>query len=94
MSTPHRTLLRNDVELLAVVFLWGFNFVAVKVGLNEIAPLAYNAVRFFCAALILLSPGAVRGLTDAHGAVIPSTGPLRATDVALHVLSRGDRFTP
>ncbi len=31
---------------------------------------------------------------DARGAVIPSTGPLRATDVALHVLSRGDRFTP
>jgi O-acetylserine/cysteine efflux transporter len=55
VSTPPRTLLRNDVELLAVVFFWGFNFVAVKVGLSEIAPLAYNAVRFFCAALILLS---------------------------------------
>ena len=31
---------------------------------------------------------------DARGAGIPSTGPLRATDVRLHVLSRGDRFTP
>lgn len=31
---------------------------------------------------------------DARGASIPSTGPLRATDVRLHVLTRGDRFTP
>ena len=49
-----RGLLRNDLELGAVVLFWGFNFVAVKVGLREIEPLAYNAVRFVCASSILL----------------------------------------
>ncbi len=48
-------LLRNDLELLAVILFWGFNFVAVKVGLREIEPMAYNAVRFVCAAVILLA---------------------------------------
>lgn len=31
---------------------------------------------------------------DARNARVPSSGPLRATDVALHVLRRGDRFRP
>lgn len=46
--------LRNDVELGAVVLFWGFNFVAIKAGLREVEPLAYNAVRFICAAVIVL----------------------------------------
>lgn len=46
--------LRNDLELGAVVLFWGFNFVAIKAGLREVEPLAYNAVRFVCAAIILL----------------------------------------
>jgi O-acetylserine/cysteine efflux transporter len=49
-----RGLLRNDLELGAVVLFWGFNFVVVKVGLREVEPLAYNAVRFVCASSILL----------------------------------------
>jgi drug/metabolite transporter (DMT)-like permease len=49
-----KALSRNDLELSAVVLFWGFNFVAIKVGLREVEPLAYNAVRFVCASTILL----------------------------------------
>lgn len=55
-----RGLLRNDFELGAVVLFWGFNFVAIKVGLREVEPLAYNAVRFVCAASILLLLARIR----------------------------------
>ncbi|HET6277355.1 MAG TPA: EamA family transporter, partial [Candidatus Polarisedimenticolia bacterium] len=51
---PLRGPLRNDVELGAVVLFWGFNFVVIKAGLREVEPLAYNAVRFACASVILL----------------------------------------
>ena len=35
---------------LLVVAIWGFNFVAIKVGLKEISPLLLCAFRFFLAA--------------------------------------------
>lgn len=38
---------------LSVVILWGFNFVAVKVGVMHIDPLALMAIRFALVALIL-----------------------------------------
>ena len=50
---PHRWI-RNDLELLAVVLIWGFNMVVVKVGLREFEPLAYNVVRFIGASTVLL----------------------------------------
>ena len=45
-----------DAALLAVVFIWGFNFVVMKSVFNEnsLAPLAFNAVRLTLAALLLL----------------------------------------
>jgi drug/metabolite transporter (DMT)-like permease len=49
-----RPFTRNDLELLAVVVFWGFNMTVVKVGLLEVRPLAYNLVRFLCAAAVLL----------------------------------------
>lgn len=52
--TARRLLTRNDLELLAVVLFWGFNMAVVKVGLAEVRPLAYNLVRFVCAAGVLL----------------------------------------
>lgn len=33
--------------IILVVFIWGFNFVVIKVGLHEIPPLMLCAVRFF-----------------------------------------------
>lgn len=36
---------------LAVVLIWGFNFVVVKVGLQGLPPILFTALRFACAAL-------------------------------------------
>ena len=45
----------HDLALtLVVVTLWGFSFVPIKVGLNEIPPFAFVAVRFFFAAVPLV----------------------------------------
>ena len=59
-------LLRNDVELLAVVLFWALNLPVVKIGLREVEPLAYNVVRFACASLVLL---ALTGLREGTLAV-------------------------
>jgi O-acetylserine/cysteine efflux transporter len=48
-------LSRRDLALmLAVVTLWGFSFVPIKVGLTEMPPLAFVALRFFFAAVPLV----------------------------------------
>jgi len=48
-------LTRRDLALmLAVVALWGFTFVPIKVGLNEMPPFAFVALRFFFAAVPLV----------------------------------------
>ena len=36
----------NELDLLALVVIWGVNFTVVKVVLREIDPLAFNALRF------------------------------------------------
>ncbi len=46
-SRPSR-LTSADALLLFTVFVWGTNFSAVKFGLSELPPLAFNAVRFLC----------------------------------------------
>ena len=45
---------RDLALILAVVALWGFSFVPIKVGLNEMPPLAFAAVRFLLAAVPLV----------------------------------------
>jgi O-acetylserine/cysteine efflux transporter len=45
----------RDLALaLSVIALWGFSFVAIKVGLREIPPFALAALRFFLAAVPLV----------------------------------------
>ncbi|MFT5194898.1 MAG: drug/metabolite transporter (DMT)-like permease [Cellvibrionaceae bacterium] len=44
-----------DGLLLCVALFWGANFAAVKFGLAEIPPLIFNALRYFIAALVMLS---------------------------------------
>jgi len=52
-SKPH--LAPRDLALiLAVVALWGFSFVAIKVALREIPPFALAALRFLLAAVPLV----------------------------------------
>ena len=54
MSAGRRLATRDLALVLAVVALWGFSFVAIKVGLREIPPFALAAVRFFFAAFPLV----------------------------------------
>lgn len=51
----HRRVAPRDLALiLAVVTLWGFSFVPIKVGLREVPPFALAAMRFFFAAVPLV----------------------------------------
>src|SRR5215831_17571817 len=44
----------NDLGLLCVVIFWAFNVTVVKICLREMQPLAFNIIRFSCAAVVLL----------------------------------------
>lgn len=44
-----------ELALLLAVVIWAGNFTAVKVGLGEIAPLAYSVVRFSLGALVTVA---------------------------------------
>ncbi len=44
----------TDVEMLAVVLFWAFNFTVAKPALEEIEPQVYNIIRFVAASGILL----------------------------------------
>jgi drug/metabolite transporter (DMT)-like permease len=44
----------NDLGLLGVVLIWGFNLPVVKIALRQFDPLSFNAVRFVLAAILLL----------------------------------------
>lgn len=52
------TVLRPELVLLAVAFLWGINPPIMKIGLISLPPLSYNAVRMMialvCAIVVLL----------------------------------------
>jgi len=66
-----RSLTRNDLDLLMVVIFWGLNLAIAKLALAELAPLAFNGLRF-CAAAILLG---VIHFTRPHGpAIAPGDG--------------------
>src|SRR5882672_3308534 len=52
-AKPHLTP-RDLALILAVVALWGFSFVAIKVALREIPPFALAALRFLLAAMPLV----------------------------------------
>ena len=41
----------GELDLLALVVIWGVNFTVVKVALREVEPMAFNALRFPFAAL-------------------------------------------
>lgn len=52
-SVKDREGLATDLGLLALVVIWGVNFSVVKTGLEEVEPLAFNALRFPLAAATL-----------------------------------------
>lgn len=50
-ARPRRNTLLVDLGLVGVATIWGLNFTVVKAALDEIEPLAFNALRFTCAAV-------------------------------------------
>ena len=44
---------RDILLALATVTIWGFNFVVIKIGLQDLPPILFTALRFLCAALPL-----------------------------------------
>jgi drug/metabolite transporter (DMT)-like permease len=66
---PSRGLSATDLGMLLVVVIWGANFAIVKASLVQIPPLAFTALRFGVATVLLLP------LTYAReGAVAPPRG--------------------
>ncbi|WCM93065.1 EamA family transporter [Acidovorax sp. NCPPB 2350] len=62
-ATPGALATRDLLAALAVVVLWGVNFVVMKWGLRSFTPFQLGAMRYLCAALPLvffLRPPAVR----------------------------------
>ncbi|MCX6268116.1 MAG: DMT family transporter [Bacteroidetes bacterium] len=49
-----KTTLRSDLILLLAAIIWGFAFVAQRVGMDYVGPFTYNGVRFALGAIVLL----------------------------------------
>ncbi|HXE58857.1 MAG TPA: EamA family transporter [Gemmatimonadales bacterium] len=62
---------RNDLAMSAVVLLWGANFTAIRVALDEIPPLTFTAIRFTLASVALW--GLLR-LREGSAGFPPGTG--------------------
>jgi hypothetical protein len=52
--TRSRAITSNDLLMLGVTIIWGINFSVLKVALQYFSPLAFNALRFSLATLIML----------------------------------------
>jgi O-acetylserine/cysteine efflux transporter len=66
------TMTPTDIfTALGVVSIWGVNFVVIKIGLQELPPILFTALRFLCAALPLVffvkRPQTAMGLVLAYG---------------------------
>lgn len=44
----------TDLTMMLVVLIWGVNFSVVKIAMTQIAPLAFTAIRFTIASVVLL----------------------------------------
>ncbi|MGB4585773.1 MAG: DMT family transporter [Rectinemataceae bacterium] len=51
---PAASVLYSDALLLLTAAIWGFAFVAQRVGMDAMGPFAFNAVRYAIGALVLL----------------------------------------
>jgi drug/metabolite transporter (DMT)-like permease len=49
-----RSILKSDALLLLTAMIWGFAFVAQRVGMNHVGPFTFNGVRFALGSLVLL----------------------------------------
>jgi len=74
VSTHHHLPLRHFLLALAVVAIWGSNFVVIRLGLNAFPPLLFAALRFALAVLPAIffvpRPAAPWGNLAAYGLLI------------------------
>jgi drug/metabolite transporter (DMT)-like permease len=58
------TTVRSDVILLVTAIIWGFAFVAQRMGMEHIGPFLFNGIRFGLGALVLVAVKKARDLWD------------------------------
>ena len=61
-----RNLLKSDGLLLLAAIIWGFAFVAQRIGMVHIGPFLFNGVRFGLGCLVLLPLVLKKGLRPIH----------------------------
>lgn len=79
---------RDLVAALAVILIWGLNFVAMKIGLRELSPMQLGAARYFFAAiplvLLVRKPSLPWGWVLGYG-LVQGIGQFGLLFLALHV---------
>ena len=69
--------MKADLLLLITAAIWGFAFVAQRVGMVSMGPFTFNAIRFSLGALILLPIAKIQGRKENHAFTISSLKPYR-----------------
>lgn len=46
--------LKSDILFLITAIIWGFAFVAQRIGMDHVGPFTFNGLRFFLGAMVLL----------------------------------------
>ncbi len=54
---PHAPIWRVIISFIAIYFLWGGSFLAIRLSLETIPPFMISGVRFLCAGVILMTVG-------------------------------------
>jgi len=81
------TVILNDSLLLLTAVIWGLAFVAQRMGMENVGPFTYNAVRFALGSLVLLPVILLR--REAPGRSAPRIGVVKAGLIAGAVLVFG-----
>jgi drug/metabolite transporter (DMT)-like permease len=58
--------LRADLLMLLTALIWGFAFVAQRLGMDSIGPFLYTGLRFALGSLVLLPLALLRGRARAR----------------------------
>jgi drug/metabolite transporter (DMT)-like permease len=64
---PRSSTIRSDLLLLLAAIIWGFAFVAQRLGMEHIGPFLFNGIRFAMGAGVLLIVVKVRNVYLKHG---------------------------
>ena len=67
MDKESQTGLKADLLLLITAAIWGFAFVAQRVGMASMGPFTFNAIRFILGALALLPVAKIQGRKREQG---------------------------